>query len=339
MRLTKKKIEELRNYIFNSKRITLITHNNPDGDAIGSSTGMYNYLKGLDKDVVLIIPNTPPTSLHFLLEDVCYINAERDFKKVKARFFETDLLIVLDMANSGRAGENIEKLLNESPINKILFDHHENPEKYDLVFSEPKASSTCEVVYRVLVKLENKKVFSISISQSLYSGLLTDTGSFSYSCDNTDVYSIASNLLKAGLVPSKLHQKIFDTYSYNRLSLLGYAISKKLRFFPKERAAFIWLSKEDLFKYHYEPGDLEGVVNYCLKLEEVDFCALLSERDGRVRMSFRSNDASIDVNKFANKYWNGGGHIMAAGGKSFENIDDVVKKLTQQIKNRDFISK
>lgn len=338
MRLTKRNIEKFRNYIINSKNITLITHNNPDGDAIGSSTGMYNYLKELDKDVVLVIPNSTPASLGFLLVGVDYINAERDFKKVKARFDETDLFIILDMANNSRAGENIEKLLNESSVDKVLLDHHENPAKYNLVFSESKASSACEIVYRVLGKIENKKVFSKSISQSLYSGLLTDTGSFSYSCDNTDVYSIASNLLKSGLVPSKLHQKIFDTYSYNRLSLLGYAISNKLRFFPKERAAFIWLSKEDLFKYHYEPGDLEGVVNYCLKLEEVDFCALLSERDGRVRMSFRSNDASIDVNKFANKYWNGGGHIMAAGGKSFEKINDVVEKLTQQIKNKDFIS-
>ena len=195
------------------------------------------------------------------------------------------------------------------------------------------------MVYNILSRLTKQKVLSKEISTALYLGIITDTGSVAYSSDDPEVYSVLHYVLKSGIRASKLHQKIFDTYSFNRLKLLGYAISHKIKVFPKQRAAFIYLSKKELKDFHYQIGDLEGVVNYCLKLEEVDFCAMLTEREDKIRISFRSKDASINVDVFARKYWNGGGHVMASGGKSYDSLDKVVKRLTKQIYNQDFISK
>ncbi|MBR1769571.1 MAG: bifunctional oligoribonuclease/PAP phosphatase NrnA [Bacteroidales bacterium] len=338
MRFTKKDILKLEEHITKANKITVITHYNPDGDALGSSVALYHYLKTLNKDCLCLIPNPYPSNLEFVLEDTDFIIAEKSFKNAKQRLLQTDLLFLVDMNNNSRCGDNLEKVLNELSCTKILIDHHLKPDAFALNFSYPESSATCEVLYNILKRLTKRKVFSEKISKALYLGLITDTGSLSYSNDNPEIYSIISNLLKSGLKASKLHQKIFDTYSVSRLRLLGYAISHKMKVFSKERAAFISLSKEELKRYNYQTGDLEGVVNYSLKLAGVDFCALLSERDDKIRMSFRSKDPSIDVNLFARKFWNGGGHVMASGGKSYEKLSEVERKLTAQIKNKSFLN-
>jgi bifunctional oligoribonuclease and PAP phosphatase NrnA len=337
MKFRTKDIAQLKDYITEAQHISITTHFNPDGDAIGSTCGMYHYLKALGKDVKIIYPNNIPYSMSFLLQGVDYIVAENNFKQAKKHLQDSELLIMNDINDKSRAGDNLEIVLQEITCKTVLIDHHVKRSFYDLNFSYPDASSTCEVVWNILSRLEKKKVFPVDISTSLYSGIMTDTGSLSYSCNEPELYVVISNLLKSGIVASKVNQKIFDTYSKDRLSLLGYAISKKLRVFDKQRAAFIYLSKQELSKYHYQPGDLEGVVNYCLRLEIVDFCALISERDNKIRLSFRSKDKKIDVNKFARKYWDGGGHVMAAAGKSFLSLEEVVKIFTHQIYNNSFI--
>ncbi|MBO6117639.1 MAG: DHH family phosphoesterase [Bacteroidales bacterium] len=339
MKFKTKDILKFQQYIAECNRITIITHYNPDGDAIGSTVALYNYFKLIMKDVHLVIPNYLPYSIEFLVSQTEYTIAEAEFKKAKKRLQETDLLIIADMNANQRAGENLEKVLNEMQCPKVLIDHHIGPQQFDLNFSFPDASSTCEVVWNVLYRLSKKKVFPINISEPLYAGIMTDTGSLSFSCNAPELYIVISNLLKSGIKANKINQKIFDTYTHDRLNLLGFAISKKLRVFEKQRAAFISISAAELKKFNYKPGDLEGVVNYCLKLENVDFCALLSERDNKIRMSFRSKSEDIDVNKFANKYWKGGGHIMAAGGKSFLSLEETVKILTNQIYKKEFIVK
>ncbi len=339
MRFKKQDIQKLKDLINEVENITIVTHYNPDGDAVGSGSAMYHYLKSIGKNVMFIIPNPIPKSIGFVLENVDYIEAEHNFKEAKKILLDTQLLLVLDMNNNSRSGTALENVLNTLACRKVLIDHHVKPDEFDISFSYPVSSSSCEVVYNLLVRLTQQKVFSKEISTALYLGVITDTGSVAYSSDDPEVYSVLYHLLKSGIQASKLHQKIFNTYSYDRMKLLGYAISKKMRVFFKQRAAFIYLSKKELKDFNYQPGDLEGVVNYCLKLEEVDFCALLTEREDKIRMSFRSKDDSLDVDVFARKYWNGGGHVMAAGGKSYEPLDKVVKTLIRQIYNMDFITK
>jgi phosphoesterase RecJ-like protein len=338
MRLRNKDIQQLKSLINEAKTITIITHFNPDGDAIGTTVGLYHYLKLIGKESIIIIPNQIPQNIMFILKDVSYIISENKFQDAKRRLKTTDLLFVVDMNNNTRVNEALENLLNEITPKTVLIDHHVKPDKFDINFSFPNVSSSSEVLFFIIKKLSTAKIFTKEIASALLVGISTDTGSFSYSCNHPEVYNAVATLLKTGVKANKIHQQVFDTYSINRMNLLGYAISKKLKIFTKERAAFIYLSKKELNYYHYQIGDLEGVVNYCLKLENIDFCALLSERDTKIRMSFRSNDEKIDVNKFANRYWNGGGHVMASGGKSFESLDVVVEKLTNQIKKRLFIS-
>ncbi|MGP1514972.1 MAG: DHH family phosphoesterase [Bacteroidales bacterium] len=339
MKFRRKDILLFQEYIKEFKNITIVTHYNPDGDAIGSTTALFRYFKLIMKDVQIVIPNYVPHNIDFLLDNVDYVVAEADFKKAKKRLQETALLIIADMNENSRTGDNLEKVLSVLDCKKVMIDHHIAPFQYDINFSYVHASSTCEVVWNVLNRLSNKKIFPMDISTSLYVGIMTDTGSLSYSCNHPELYMVISNILKSGIKANKINQKIFDTYSKERLGLLGYSISKKLRVFDKQRAAFIYLSVAELDKYHYQPGDLEGVVNYCLRLEGVDFCALISERDKKIRLSFRSKDENIDVNKFARKYWSGGGHVMASGGKSFLPLNEVVKKLTEQIYKKEFIVK
>ena len=299
---------------------------------------MFLYLKSLNKNPVCIFPNPLPQNISFVLENINYIVAEKDFKTAKHTIIQSDLLLIVDMNTNSRSGENLEKVINETSCKKVLIDHHMEPDKFDLNFSFSTSSSSCEVVYNLLSRLTGKKIFSVAISTALYLGVITDTGSVSYSNDSPEVYLVLSNLLKSGIKASVLHQQIFDTYSFDRLRLLGYAISRKMRVFYKQRAAFIYLSKKELAEHNYKVGDLEGVVNYCLKLEGIDFCALITEREDKIRMSFRSKNRDVDVNAFARKYWNGGGHIMASGGKSYDTLANVVKIFTKQIYNQDFIN-
>lgn len=338
MRFKTAEIDELRNILDKTNNISIITHYNPDGDAVGSSVALFHYLKEINKKPVCILPNPFPKNVSFVLKGVDYIVAEKDFKSAKHTISQSDLLLIVDMNTNSRSGENLEKVIQETSCKKVLIDHHVKPDKFDINFSFSDSSSSCEVVYNLLSRLTRKKVFSPIISTALYLGVITDTGSVSYSNDNPEVYMVLSNLLKSGIKASKLHQQIFDTYSFDRLRLLGYAISHKMRVFYKQKAAFIFLSKQELIKYNYKIGDLEGVVNYCLKLEGIDFCAMITEREDKIRMSFRSKDAYIDVNKFARKYWNGGGHVMAAGGKSHDTLSNVVETFTKQIYNQEFIS-
>lgn len=336
MRFNRKDIISLAKYIEQSKTISIITHFNPDGDAIGSSSALYHYLKDLNKDILVIIPNSVPEGLMFLLEGTQYVIAEKKFKVAKERLLTSDLLFTLDMNDNSRGGEALELVLNTMQCKRVLIDHHLNPSQYDVSFSYPKASSSCEVLWNVLKRLTNKDIFSKAISTCIYSGIMTDTGSLSYSCNEPNLYVTISKLVQGGVEPNKLNKQIFDSYSLARLRLLGYLISQKMKVFYEHKAAFIYVSKKELDSYSYTAGDLEGVVNYCLKLKGINFCALLSERDNKIRMSFRSKTDDIDVNKFANKYWNGGGHKAAAGGKSTQSLQWVIKQLTKQIENEEF---
>ena len=337
MNFNEKDILTLKKFIENANTITLLSHNNPDGDAIGSTSAMFHYLKEKGKNVVTIFPNNPPEHLKFIHDGVNPIVVEKEFQKAKQRLQESDLLMILDMNALHRSNENLQNIINELSLTKILIDHHEKPETFDLNFSYPDASATCEVVYSLLNTLENKEVFSKAISLPLYCGIMTDTGSLSYSCDHPEIYYIVGNLVKAGLEPRNIHYDIFNKWSEKRMKLFGYATCKKLEIFEKERAAYIWLTKEELKDYDYKTGDLEGLVNECLKLEKVDFGILVSERKDHIKLNFRSKYPTINVEKFASK-WNGGGHIMAAAAKSKEPMEVVREKLKKQIKAKEFLS-
>ena len=327
-------ILELKNKIEIANNILLISHFNPDGDTIGAVSALYHYLKVKNKKTKVLIPNEFPNFLDFVMTDVSYIIASKNNHEAKNVIEQADLIICLDFNAFHRAGDFVKDILLSFSKPKVLIDHHLEPEihNFDLVFSKINVSSTCELLYEVISLIEEKPFLNKEIAQGIYVGICTDTGSFSFACNNRRTYEVVAELVENGVDVEFVHQEVYNTYSENRLRLLGFCLSERLTVFHKQKAAMIYLSKEDLKRFNYQIGDCEGVVNFCLSIKGIEFGVLVTERVDRVRISLRSK-FDFDVNKFARKYWNGGGHQKAAGGHSFESLDSVLEKLTEQIKN------
>lgn len=329
---------ELKTKIEKSNIITLVSHFNPDGDTIGAVTAMYHYLKSKNKEIKIIIPNDFPSFLDFIMKDIPHIIGSKQINEAKNFLNDTDLIICLDFNSTSRVGDMLKEELELSPITKVIIDHHIEPQKdkFDIIFSKINVSSTCELLYEVINQLEENKPFlTQSIAESLYVGICTDTGSFSFSCQERRTYEIVAELVDNGVDVEYVHQEVYNTYSENRLRLLGFCLSERLKVFGKNKAALIYLSKHDLRRFNYQIGDCEGVVNFALSIKGIEFGVLVTERADRIRISFRSK-YEFNVNEFARKYWNGGGHKKAAGGHAFESLESVIEKLTKQIEELDF---
>lgn len=323
---------EFENIIHNSSNITLIAHFNPDGDAIGSSVGLYHYLISKNKTVNIILPNEFPHFLDYLMIDVPYILGRKELDKAITLLNTSDLIICLDFNNPSRVGDYLSETLRLTKVDKVLIDHHLDPENsYKLLFSNILSSSTCEIAYELMLHLEEYKPFlDKKISQALYTGICTDTGSFSYSCNNKRTYEIVGELVEAGADVEFVHQEVFNTNKENRLRLLGFCLCERLTVMHDKKTAYIYLSKSDLNRFNYQIGDTEGIVNYCLSMKDIEFGVLITERYDRIRLSFRSK-YEFDVNQFARENWNGGGHKKASGGQAFDTLENVINRLKNQI--------
>ncbi|MBL7917558.1 MAG: bifunctional oligoribonuclease/PAP phosphatase NrnA [Bacteroidia bacterium] len=307
------------------KTVTIVTHTNPDGDAMGSSLALYLLLKKLKKNVKVIVPNAFPQFLAWLPESKSVINFQKEEKKAKKFISQSDLLFVLDF-NTLKRIDDLGEFIDGTTMPKFLIDHHQQPDKFAKYFYyDVKACSTCELIYDFMVELGQKKLLDKKIAACLYTGLMTDTGSFRFPSVTHKTHSIVAELLKTGMVPSDIHGAVYDTYSRDRMKLLGHALNT-MHILPDNKTAYIALSKEVLEKYNYQKGDTEGMVNYPFSVNGIVFCAFFAEWDGYVKISFRSK-GKIDVNKFAREHFSGGGHINAAGGKSHLSLQETVEKF------------
>jgi phosphoesterase RecJ-like protein len=328
----KKKLSAL---IKESKNALIFSHHNPDADAVGSSLAIYFLLKKLNKKVHLILPNAFPGFLKWMPDTSKIILFENSADKAKKLIQKSDLIFLLDCNSFNRLNiQEFTQLAIESSAKKILIDHHKMPENYfNAYFFDDSASSTCELIYQLAEHLNLKKYIDKKIAQCIYTGIMTDTGSFKYDSVTSKTMRIAADLLTYKIEHTKIQQNVFDTYSYDRLKLVGYALSEKLKYLPEYKAAYIALSQDELKKFNYQKGDTEGLVNTALSIKDVKISALFTETDKLVRISLRSK-GNLDVNQIARKYFNGGGHKNAAGGqlnlplnKVVELFESVVKKL------------
>lgn len=312
-----------------SKQIAIVTHLNPDGDAMGSSLALYLFLKKLKKEVKVIIPNAFPPFLAWMPESKKVLNFQKEEKKVKAFIAKSDLVCILDFNNFKRV-EKLGEFLAETTMPKMLIDHHQQPEPFPSYYlHDVTACSTCELVYDLIKGMKHAPMLDKQIAACLYTGLMTDTGSFRFPSVTHKTHLILSELLKTGFSHSDVHSAIYDTYSRDRMKLLGYALNKTL-ILPDNKTAYIALSEKELVDYNYQKGDTEGMVNYPFGINGIQMCALFMEWEGIIKISFRSK-GKLDVNKFAREHFNGGGHINAAGGKSNLSLDDTLKKFVSLI--------
>ncbi len=315
------------------QNISIIVHTNPDGDAIGSALGWYAVLKNIGfTDVSVIAPNSYASFLHWMPNNNIVINASEKPDLASDLISNAKIVFCLDF-NGFRRVEQLQASLESTCAIKIMIDHHPQPENgFDLVFSDTNASSTAEMVYEVAEKLGYGDYINLEAAQCLYAGIVTDTGSFSYSCNNPRTYEITAELISKGVDGAALQSLIYNTYTLNRIRLLGYCLSEKLKVIENRKAAYISLAMTEMELYEHQEGDTEGFVNYALAIEGIEFAAFFFEKKDHVKVSLRST-GDFDVNNFARMHYNGGGHKNASGGKCYLELYDTIVQFEKIVKN------
>ncbi|MCU0455979.1 MAG: bifunctional oligoribonuclease/PAP phosphatase NrnA [Bacteroidales bacterium] len=325
---TAKYTKELEKLLTGSDNILLISHINPDGDAIGSQLAFYHYLKSRGRTAEMITPNNLQEFLLWMegaeLINVFIKNRQRCIELIR----NSDLIIMLDFNQTNRLGE-AEKYVMESKARKVVIDHHLNPDHFaDLLISDPSVCSTSELLYVLIRKMNNGPFNSRPFAEALYIGIITDTGNFDHGNYTGDTLRITAELLDTGIDKDKIQNLIYNNFSADRMRLMGYSLNEKMVILPEFSTAYISLSKSDLERYNYVKGDTEGFVNLPLSISGIVFSVLFIEKDGFVKLSFRSK-GSFPSNKFARKFFYGGGHLNASGG---EYPDTLEKTITYFIK-------
>jgi len=323
-------VDIFKKIINDNDSFIITTHRGPDGDAMGSSMAMYNLLVNLKKNVNVVIPNSYPNFLSWLPNVENVINHEENSTNISKLIDKVDIIIMLDFNDLSRI-ENLESYVLNSKAKKILIDHHQDPDLSicDLSFCDTTFSSTCELLYMIL----NQAKFNLTknIADCLYTGILTDTGSFKFSCTTKNTHVSVGHLISIGVNSTEINNLIYNNYSYDRINLLGHCLTNKLKIYNNS-SAIISLSEEELKKFNFKKGDTEGIINYALSIKEVIFAVFIVEKDNIVKLSFRSL-GNINVQDISKRYFGGGGHFNAAGAKSDLSLDETIKKVENIIKN------
>lgn len=321
-------LEELKSSILGSKNILITTHHNPDGDAIGSMLGLYHAFKEMGIDSNMVTPNGFPDFLSWMPESDKVVHFSKEKKRAETLLEQADLLFCLDF-NGFRRVEDMSQALEKSPAKKVLIDHHPDPESpFQLIISYTEVSSTAELVYEVVEQMFGPKAINTESAVCLFAGIMTDTGSFSYACSRERTFQIAGKLIDKGVRVEQVQEQVYNNFSENRMRLLGFSLSERMKVLPEHKSAYIWLTKADLNQFKHQVGDTEGIVNYPLSIKGIVFSVLFTENDGFVKVSLRSR-GDFAVNRFSQLYYQGGGHKNAAGGKSFMSMDKTIKKFEE----------
>ena len=321
-------IIELKKILSTPKKVVIVPHKNPDGDAMGSTLGLCQFLKKLGHTATVIAPNDYPDFLKWIpgTEDV--LIHEMDTKTSEAHILSADLIFTLDFNALHRCGAMGTPIANAKAI-KIMIDHHQQPDTYaQYVYSDVSMCSTSQMVYHFIEKMERLDLIDIATGEALYTGIMTDTASFRFPLTTSTTHKVIAHLIDIGVEKSKIHNAVYDTNSFGRLQLLGCAMNN-LRFLENHHTAYITLTNKELDAHGFKKGDTEGLVNYGLSLKGAKFAAIFIEHqeESIIKISFRSK-GDFDVNKFARNHFNGGGHNNASGGRSDLNLEDTITKFT-----------
>ncbi|HNW99494.1 MAG TPA: bifunctional oligoribonuclease/PAP phosphatase NrnA [Bacteroidales bacterium] len=306
-----------------NRKITIVSHVNPDGDAVGASLALYCLLVKEKYEVSVIIPNEIPSFLKWMPCCDKILITDSNLSESEKVISNAEVIFCLDFNNVNRLDGLVDAYKNSKAI-KFLIDHHLEPTVFtDYSYSDHNVSSTSEIVWELIESLGKINDIDKAIAECIYVGMVTDTGSFSYSCNHVKMYNITAELFKLGIDGERIHRLVYDTFTENRMRLLGFCLSDKMKVFPEYQTAYISLTKEDLEKYNYQTGDSEGVVNYALSIKGIEMAVFFIERNENIKISFRSK-GKVDVNEIARKYYDGGGHHNASGGYSYTSIPETL---------------
>ncbi|MEP2689807.1 DHH family phosphoesterase [Maribacter dokdonensis] len=321
-------LNALKKLLSSPKKIAIIPHKNPDGDAIGSTLALWHYLSNNGHSATIVAPNDFPKFLKWMPGAQQILNFERENSQSKTVINEADIVFTLDFNHLGRVGQ-MSEILESAQATFVMVDHHQEPSDYaSIMYSDVSMSSTCEMVYVLINQLGDENSISPDMANCIYTGIMTDTGSFKFAATTSNTHRVVADLMDKGAEGTEIHHRIYDTNSPSRLHLLGCAL-KNMVILNEYATAYITLSQEELDKYNYQKGDTEGFVNYGLTLDGIKFAVIFIENkeEGIFKISFRSV-GDFSVNDFARKHFNGGGHTNAAGGRSEDNIADTIAKFT-----------
>jgi len=323
--------KELIKLFSSSENILLICHINPDGDAIGSQLALYHYLTAKGYKVGMMTPNYLQDFLKWM-DGVDQINIYiKDRKICRKLIGEADLIVMLDFNQANRLGE-AEDLVVKSNAKKILIDHHLDPQDFaDLTISEPSKCSTAELLHELICEIDQTQFMNKPYAEALYVGIITDTGNFEHGSYTSRTFRIVADLLESGVDKARVLNLIYNNYSVNRTRLQGYALNKRMVILSEYFTAYIFLTKDDLKEYNHVKGDTEGFVNLPLAIKGVLFSALFIEKDGFIKLSFRSK-GEFPSNEFASKYFNGGGHLNASGGEYSDTMENTINYFLKVLK-------
>ena len=325
-------IDKIKRLLSDKRKIVIIPHKNPDGDAIGSSTALKYYLDNFNHNVDIISPNQFPEFLKWM-DPNNIIKIFNENEKYSQKIIDAELIFTLDFNNLVRIS-GMKEYVEKSNAKIIMIDHHEEPSNYaDFMYSEPKMSSTCEMIYHFIEKMGDIDKIDKNISRSLYAGIMTDTGSFKFPSTTELTHLVISNLLKTGISHSDIHNHIYDNNKFERVQLLSFALSK-IKIIENLNTCYISLSQKELNKFNYEKGDTEGIVNYGLSIKNIKFAVIFMENsnDNVIRISLRSR-GDFDVNQFSKNIFGGGGHKNAAGAISKKSLDNTINYFLDSLKN------
>ncbi|MDD6888846.1 MAG: bifunctional oligoribonuclease/PAP phosphatase NrnA [Bacteroidales bacterium] len=328
--LDENKIKELRKLLETCDNIVITSHIAPDGDAIGSSLGLAGVLNAIGKTVKVITPDMPPRNLMFLpgaKEIVVYSKYSEFAEKL---IHDADLIFALDYNDLKRI-DKVGDAVASATAPKVMIDHHLMPSDFvDVKISHPEVSSTSMLVFRVLCRLELFPYIDKNVAACIFTGMMTDTGNFSYNSNDPDLYVVISELLKKGINKDAIYSKVYNSNTADRLRLNGYAIAQKMKVYENYRGALITLTRDELNSFHYQKGDTESLVNMPLSVPELVFSFFLREENDYIKVSSRSK-GNFPVNKICEDHFNGGGHKNAAGGEFFGSMDDAIARFEQVI--------
>ena len=330
MELSQEKINALRLLVETEpQNIVILSHTNPDGDAIGSSLAWGEALRKKGHKVTCIVPNKYPYYLDWMtgISELVIFKNDSEGRAIKA-VAEADMLFCLDFHTLSRLDEPLSRVIAQnSSAKRVLIDHHLNPsESFDVMFSHPEASSTSYLVCNIITALWGEASISAAQAEVLYVGMMTDTGNFSFSNLTPALYRTIATLAETGINIPQIYNNVYNSFTEGRARLFGYTINRKMRFMRKGTVAYMSLTEDEMRRFWFQQGDSEGFVNYPLTVKKMRMSAIFIEHKDFIRVSLRSRGA-VDVNLFAGRYFEGGGHHNAAGGKSFVSMEETIARF------------
>ena len=323
-------IQRAKHILHHSDKVAIISHQGPDGDALGSSLAMADFLTEKGKTVQVMYPDSYPEFLSWLPGAEKTLIFEQDSEACESFLKKADTILCLDFNQLKRMGK-LGEIVGNTKAKKVMFDHHPGPDQFaDVQISYPQFASTSEIVFRYICRSGCFDEMTLACAECVYTGMMTDTGAFTYNSNNEEMYFIISQLIRKGIDKDAIYNKVFNTYSADRMRLMGFVLNNRMKVMPQYHTAIMNLSMDDLKEYNYQVGDTEGFVNLPLSISGIVFTVFFREDTDKIKISFRSR-GTFPTNKVASELFNGGGHLNASGGEFYGRMEDAIRLLEEAL--------